>query len=315
MTIELARLLREIQERFAAAPLQYGHGTDNAWDEAVALVLGVSGLPDSKSSMNTPIADSVVATIRELARRRIAERQPLAYLLGNAPYCGELFYVPPGVMVPRSPIGPLLRDGGLRPWLRAPRHILDLCCGTGCLGLVAAKIFPDAQVVLVDIDPLAVETTRRNIAEHRLAGRVVAVCSDLFAGLERGVDRANNTSTNSGEEIDSPVLGNPRFDLILCNPPYVDTDTMATLPPEFAQEPALGLAGGTDGLDLMNRVIGGCNPFLTEDGVLVGEVGDGATRLQASWPSLPFIWPDLPEGGEGVFVLLAADVRRHMQTD
>ena len=284
MTVALVEVLREVQGWFAAASLQYGHGTDNAWDEAVALVLGVSGLPDTQSSLDAPIPQAQVSAMRNFARRRIAERQPLAYLLGKTPYCGALFQVPPGVMVPRSPIGPLLRGDGLRPWLHEPETILDLCCGTGCLGILAAGQFPNAHVVLADIDPLAVDVARRNIEEHKLTERVRAVRSDLFA-----------------------ALGHRTYDLILCNPPYVDADTMANLPPEFAHEPVLGLHGGDDGLTLMNRVLSQTAEYLTSDGILVGEVGEGRARLEAHWPQVPFIWPDLPDGGEGVFLLPAVD--------
>ena len=285
------QVLREVHERFAAAPLRYGQGTDNAWDEAVALVLGVAGLPDIEASLDSPLSEQEAAEIRGLAERRVAERQPLAYLLGRAPYCGETFAVSLGVVVPRSPIGPLLRSG-LSPWVDAPTRILDLCCGSGCLGILAAKQFPNARVVLADIDPLAVATARRNIAAHGLEGHVAALRSDLFADIPQR------------EKVGVPERA---FNLILCNPPYVDAEAMASLPAEFAQEPALGLAGGGDGLAIMNRVLGEVSRYLADDGVLVGEVGDAAERLEAEWPRLPFFWPDLPDGGAGVFLLRAAD--------
>ena len=170
--------------------------------------------------------------IRQLAQRRVDERQPLAWLLGKTQYCGAWFTVEPGIVVPRSPIGPLLQDG-LQPWLaRPPRRILDLCCGSGCLGLLAAKQFPAAKVTLVDADPRAANLARRNAVALGLAGRTEVVCADLF---------------------DDASLG--AFDLILCNPPYVDAADLRTLPPEFAHEPALGLAGGEDGLDVVRRII------------------------------------------------------------
>ena len=284
-------LLDEIHERFAAAPLSYGQGTDNPWDEAVALVLQVTGLPDTEASLDVHMCAGEVAEIRLLAERRVVERQPLAYLLGRAPYCGETFLVAKGVVVPRSPIGPLL-CGGLPPWVEAPKRILDLCCGSGCLGIIAAKCFPNARVVLADIDPLAVATARRNILAHGLEGRAEVLRSDLFADIP--------VSGNAGD------LKN-RHELILCNPPYVDAAAMASLPAEFAHEPATGLAGGANGLAIMNRVLADVSRYLTHDGVLIGEVGDAAARLEAQWPNLPFFWPDLPEGGAGVFLLQAAD--------
>ena len=282
-------VLEEVHQRFASAPLSFGHGTDNAWDEAVALVLGVTGLPDAQSSLDARLAAGQAADIRDLAGRRIAERRPLAYLLGKTVYCGELFHVPDGIVVPRSPIGPLLTDG-LQPWVESPARILDLCCGSGCLGILAAKRFPQASVVLADIDPLAVSTARRNVTAYGLEHRVEALRSDLFSGLHAG------RSATGG-----------RYDLILCNPPYVDANGMETLPPEFAFEPALGLDGGSDGLALMNRVIGDASAFLAGQGILIGEVGEGAGRLEARWPGVPFFWPDLPAGGTGVFLLHADD--------
>ena len=344
--IPFSEVLREVHQRFAAAPLSFGHGTDNAWDEAVALVLGVTGLPDAQSSLDTGLREELAAAIRNLAERRVGERAPLAYLLGKTPYCGETFHVPEGIVVPRSPIGPLLMDG-LQPWVEAPARILDLCCGSGCLGILAAKRFPNARVVLADIDPLAVATARRNIAAHGLEGRVEALRSDLFAGLLDGFPgkvgvpndrKAGVPEDTSPEKVVVPEaegrtvgvtkdgkVGVPNsggtagvakehtgvpsrvFDLILCNPPYVDADAMSALPPEFACEPALGLDGGSDGLALINRVIGAVSGFLAEQGVLVGEVGEGAGRLEARWPGLRFFWPDLPQGGAGVFLLRAGD--------
>ncbi len=293
-------LLHEMHERFAAASLCYGHGTDNAWDEAVALLLGVTGLPDEQSSLELDLSEDQVAAIREFARRRIDERRPLAHLLGEARYCGEVFDVPDGIVVPRSPIGPLLLDG-LERWIEAPARVLDLCCGSGCLGILAAMRYPKAQVIVADIDPLAVATAQRNIAARGLDGRVTAIRSDLFAEFESDVP----------EMMDPPnaVVGVAEglFDLILCNPPYVDANEMAKLPTEFAREPVLGLAGGSDGLAVMNRVIEQVSRFLTEDGVLIGEVGEGAERLETRWPRLPLFWPDLPAGGSGVFLLRAAD--------
>lgn len=298
MQVSLSEVLNEVHRRFTAAPLVYGHGTDNAWDEAVALVLGVTGLPDAGPSLDTRLTEEQAARIRNLAGRRVNERRPLAYLLGKTPYCGELFHVPEGVVVPRSPIGPLLMDG-LEQWVVEPARILDLCCGSGCLGILAAKRFPNARATLADIDPAAVSAARRNVAAHGLAGRVETLRSDLFAGLAGGVPAR-------AKDAGGKIAGR-RFDLVLCNPPYVDAAGMATLQREFAREPALGLDGGSDGLAPINRVIGAVSRFLADDGVLVGEVGEGARRLEARWPGVPFFWPDLPAGGAGVFLLHAAD--------
>lgn len=286
--IELRTLLAEVHEQFREASLCYGQGTENAWDEATALVLGVTGLPDAPSSLDVRLNGEITAGIRRLAQRRVDERQPLAWLLGKTQYCGAWFAVEPGIVVPRSPIGPMLQDG-LRPWLaRSPRRILDLCCGSGCLGLLAAEQFPAAKVTLIDADPRAASLARRNAAALGLAGRTAVACADLF---------------------DDAPLG--AFDLILCNPPYVDAADLRTLPPEFAHEPALGLAGGEDGLDVVRRVIDQVGIHLAEGGLLVCEVGMNAWRVNRTWPRLPFIWPDTPAGGADVFLLDAEALHSH----
>lgn len=276
----LARVLRDVHERFTAAPLHYGHGTDNAWDEAVALVLGVSELADIEASLEVELDEACAVSIRALAKQRIDERLPLAYLLGKTTYCGDTLHVTPGVVVPRSPLGPWLRDG-LSTWLvDPPRRILDLCCGCGAIGIVAAKVFVDSQVLLVDLDSLAVETARENVARQRLSDRVDVVRSDLFGSL--------------------PLQA---FDVILCNPPYVDASDMEARPLEYRHEPELGLAGGgIDGLGLVKRILKDAGEYLSETGLLVCEVGNSARHLVAEYPDVPFIWPDLPEGGEGVFL-------------
>lgn len=286
--IELRALLAEVHERFRHASLCYGQGTDNAWDEATALVLGVTGLPDAPASLETRLDAGAAAKIRRLAQRRVDERQPLAWLLGGTQYCGRWFAIEPGIVVPRSPIGPMLLNG-LRPWLaHRPRRILDLCCGCGCLGLLAVEQFPAAEAVLVDVDPEAAELAQRNADALGLAGRTEVACADLFDGAPPGT-----------------------FDLILCNPPYVDATDLRTLPPEFAHEPALGLAGGDDGLSLVRRVIDQAGARLADGGLLVCEVGMNAWRVNRAWPHLPFIWPDTPADGADLFVLDAEALGSH----
>ena len=277
---ELRTLLSEVHEQFREASLCYGQGTENAWDEATALVLGVTGLPDAPSSLDVSLDGATTAAIRQLAQRRVDERKPLAWLLRGAQYCGHWFEVEPGIVVPRSPIGPMLQDG-LQPWLtQQPQRILDLCCGCGCLGLLAALQFPTAEVVLVDADPRAAELARRNAVALGLAERTEVACADLFDGASSG-----------------------GFDLILCNPPYVDAADLRTLPAEFAHEPALGLAGGEDGLSVVRRIIDQAPAHLEAKGLLVCEVGMNAWRVNRAWPRLPFVWPDLPSDGPAVFLL------------
>ncbi len=274
-------LIEAVSGDFETAKLVYGHGTDNAWDEATLLVLTVAGLEDDLANLEQPLSDAQVSAIQDLARRRIETRTPLAYLLGSCWYHGLRFEIEAGLVVPRSPIGELLEQG-CAPWLdAAPERILDLCTGTGCLGILAAHCWPDAQVTLVELDPAAAAVARRNVAAHELEERVTVLEGDLFDPLE---DAA-------------------RFELILANPPYVDAGDMRSLPPEFRHEPTLGLAGGDDGLDLVQRIVEEGPARLAVGGLLVCEVGMSAPALRRSYPALPFFWPEFDAGGEGVFLL------------
>lgn len=276
----VGELISAVSERFEAAGLAFGHGFDSAWDEAVFLVLDVTGLPDDRAVLDRTVSPVHAERIESLAERRLDERVPLAYLLGHSRFAGLDFLVEPGIVVPRSPIGALIVQR-FEPWLDAPPgRLLDLCCGSGCIGIAAAVAFPDAEVDLVDIDPRAVRLARRNAHRLGVDDRVHVHRSDLFDDLAEG-----------------------QWDLILCNPPYVDTYDMASLPAEFRHEPALGLAGGEDGLALVARVLDALPERLAKGGTLVCEVGASAPALLRRYPDLPFIWPELPGGGEGVFIL------------
>ena len=280
----MGRTLRDVIEtlagRLEAAGLVFAHGFDSAWDEAVALVLAVTGAPDHRSVLSQTVTEGDFERIETLAGRRIDERMPLAYLLGRCRFAGHEFLIEPGVVIPRSPIGALIRRG-FAPWLHAPpRRILDLCCGSGCIGLAAALKFPSATVDLADVDAQAVDLACRNSRLHGLEARTRVFQSDLFDGLPEG-----------------------SWDLIVSNPPYVDAPEMTRLPAEHRHEPARGLAGGTDGLDLVARMLEALPERLTAGGSFVCEVGASAPALLAGYPRLPFLWPDLPDGGEGIFIL------------
>lgn len=276
----VAALIERLCQRFEGAHLVFGHGFASAWDEAVALVLTVAGLPDDRSVLAQSLAPDLVSRIEALADRRVDERVPLAYLTGHSRFAGHDFVIEPGVVVPRSPLGELIVNR-FAPWLQAaPRRIVDLCCGSGCIGIAAALAFADAHLDLLDVDPAALALARRNVALHGLEERAVVHRSNLFDDLPDG-----------------------RWDLILSNPPYVNAVDMASLPPEYRHEPPLGLAGGEDGLDLVLRMLDGLDERLSSDGLFVCEVGASAPELLRRRPRLPFVWPELGAGGEGVFLL------------
>ena len=256
----LAELIRRIEHRFSAAPLFYGHGTDNAHDEAVWLVLRGLGLPFN-ADPSAPATD--VERIEQLGERRVRERMPVAYLLKEAWLAGESFYVDERVIVPRSHIAELLPSF----WRRPIKRVLDLCTGSGCLAILAAKAFPAAQVDAVDLSPPALAVARKNVARHRLGRRVHLQHSDLFGAL-------------SGKH----------YDLIVTNPPYVNADAMGELPAEFRHEPRVALAGGPDGLDLVARILAQAPDHMEADGLLVCEVGDGKAAVQRRFRSLRLDW-------------------------
>ncbi len=276
--------LRFAATTFAGADLHYGHGTSSAWDEAVALVLDWLRLPNDRAEAVLG-ARLTAAECKELAfaiQRRVGERIPVPYLTGLAHFGGLTFEVDRSVLIPRSPMAELLLDG-LEPWLggRLPGRILDLGTGSGCIGILAATVFPDAEVILADVSAEALEVAARNVGRHGLEERVAVRRSDLYYGLP-------------GDS----------FDLILCNPPYVDRGDLATMPPEFAHEPRSALAGGgEDGLELVARLLAETSDHLAENGLLVLEVGNSAPALLARWPEIEWIWPELAAGGFGVALI------------
>jgi len=272
---------------FTAAKLYFGHGTDNAWDEAEQLVLHAIHL-------TPPLADEwLSARLTRIEReavanhfqRRIEERIPAAYITGQAWFAGLPFIVDERVLVPRSPIGELIQQQ-FKPWINnEPAQILDLCTGSGCIGIACAYAFPDAEVQLSDISFDALAVAEENIQQHNLEDRVFAMQSDLFANL-------------AGQ----------KFDLIVSNPPYVDADDLATMPPEYHAEPEIGLGSGDDGLDFTRRLLQEASDYLTEDGVLIVEVGNSWIALEEAYPNVPFTWIEFERGGHGVFVLKKSDL-------
>lgn len=275
---------------FRGCDVHLGHGTSDPFAEASALVMQTLNL---EWSADDQILDAVLLPserrqVAELLRRRVNERTPLAYLLNLAYFCGLPFYVDERVLVPRSPIAELIEDRFL-PWLKdEPLRILDLCTGSGCIAIACAKEFPDAFVDATDISLDALSVAAVNVEHHELQHRVSLLESDVFSKLP-----------------------GQRYDLIVSNPPYVDAEDMADLPEEFLREPELGLASGPDGLDVTKRILAEAADYLTDDGVLVIEVGNSQWALQQTFPDVPFIWVEFERGGSGVFVLTADLCREH----
>lgn len=278
----LQDMIRWTVSRFNAAGLFYGHGTDNAWDEAVQLILPTLYLPIDVPShvLNSRLTSSERLRIVERVIQRINERTPTAYLTNKAWFCGLEFFVDERVLVPRSPIGELI-ENQFQPWLlEEPRRIMDMCTGSGCIAIACAHAFPDAEVDAIDISSDALEVAEQNIQDHGLEGQVTPIRSDLFRDLIED-----------------------KYDLIVTNPPYVDEEDMNSLPEEFRHEPELGLAAGTDGLKLMRRIIANAPRFLTENGILICEVGNSMVHVIEQYPNIPFTWIEFQNGGHGVFML------------
>jgi ribosomal protein L3 glutamine methyltransferase len=269
----------------------FGHGTDNAWDECLALLQGALHWPQALDAavLDSRLLPAERARVVAFVLQRVEQRLPLPYITGRAWFAGLPFKVDRRAIVPRSPLAELIEQG-MQPWYGGPQppRVLDLCAGSGCIGIAAAVWLPGSVVDLVDIDPEVLALAEENIALHGVGDRVRPIVSDLFEALTPGRDC---------------------YDLILSNPPYVDARDLAELPPEFRHEPMLALAAGEDGLDCARRILRGAVDYLAEDGVLVLEVGNSAPALEEAFPDLAFTWVELERGGEGVMVATAAELR------
>lgn len=276
---------------FESSGLHFGHGTDNAWDESVVLLFWAMGISEDpgESVLSEKLDSAAAEKFSEAVRRRAIEKLPAAYITGEAWFCGLRFFVNQQVLVPRSPIAELIQNA-YHPWLKErPGKILDLCCGSGCIGIAAAIFEPNSEVVLADFSAEALEVAKKNVDRFELSERATVVHGDLFE-----------------------ALGNEKFDLILCNPPYVDSEDIRSMPAEYAHEPEIGLGSGADGLHITRKIISRASDYLHDEGVLILEVGNSWVNLERAFPSFPFLWVEFANGGHGVCVLSRAELQSNV---
>jgi ribosomal protein L3 glutamine methyltransferase len=285
----LRDLMRFSVSRFTEADLFFGHGTNNAWDEAAYLLLHALHLPLDRLDpfMDARLTSDERAAALKIIERRISERLPAAYLTNEAWLGDYCFYVDPRVIVPRSHIAELLQEQ-LSPWVVDPwavHNVLDLCTGSGCLAILAALAFPEARVDAIDLSPEALEVAKRNIADYGLESRVERIHSNAFTGIP---DR--------------------KYDVIISNPPYVNAESMARLPEEYRREPELALASGEDGLDFVRILLSQAAKHLNPNGVLIVEIGHNREELENAFPEIVFTWLDTNAGDSFVFMLRLEDL-------
>jgi ribosomal protein L3 glutamine methyltransferase len=285
--------LRFSASQFSQSGLFFGHGTDNAWDEAVSLILPSLHLPIDmpRDVISSKLITSEKQQLAALIEARINHRTPVPYLTNQAWFASLPFYVDERVLVPRSPFAELINNR-FSTWLedgKPTNRILDMCTGSGCIAIALAKAFPSAQVDAVDISYEALEVADFNIHEHMESDRVFPIQSDVFSGVP-----------------------GQKYDLIIANPPYVDAEDMADLPDEFHHEPELGLASGDDGLDVTRTILTEAAEHLTDNGLLFVEVGNSMVHMEAIYPNMPFTWLEFENGGIGVFVLTKEELVAHI---
>lgn len=283
-------MMRWAYSYFNASDLYYGHGHDNAWDEANQLVLSALALPVDvpESLYQSRLTLVEKQRIIEMVLQRLGARKPVAYLTQSAWFCGLEFYVDERVIIPRSPIGELIGNGFTGMLRSEPHRILDLCTGSGCIAIACAERFPNAEIDAVDLSIDALNVAEINIERHQMAQRVFPLQSDLFNDLPQD-----------------------KYDLIITNPPYVDQEDLDSMPEEFHHEPELALGSGIDGLDITKRILAQSADYLSDNGVLVCEVGNSMVHLIEQFPTVPFNWLELNNGGVGVFSLTRDQLIAH----
>lgn len=282
-------LLRFAVSRFNQADVSFGHGSANAYDEAAYLVLHTLHLPLDllEPFLDARLSAAEIDAVLNVIERRATERVPAAYITQEAWMHGFRFYVDERVIVPRSFIGELLQDG-LQPYVEDPEQVsavLELCTGSGCLAILAAHAFPNADIDAVDLSAPALEVATRNVADYKLDDRIALFEGDLYA-----------------------PLAERRYDVIITNPPYVNAASMQELPAEYRHEPDMALAGGADGMDIVRRIIAEARNWLTDDGVLVVEIGNERAHVEAAFGGLDLVWLSTSAGDDNVFLIQAADL-------
>lgn len=276
------------EQQFDAHDLFYGHGTDNAHDEAVYLMRYALNTDFEFSGIDPdqPLSTEQNTAIRNLLELRISSRKPAAYLVNEAWFAGYSFYVDERVLVPRSPVAELIEER-FSPWIESDQvhSILDIGTGSGCIAITCALYLPQVSVDAVDVEKNALDVAKINVNRYQLASRVKLRHADIFDGLPE-----------------------KRYDIIISNPPYVSEQEMTTLPEEYRHEPISGLVAGKDGLDFVRRILSGAKQYLQPDGILIVEVGNSQSAVEQTWPHVPFVWLEFEYGGQGVFLLEAQHV-------
>ena len=295
--VTVESLIKETANKFNESNLTFGHGTDNAIDEAAYLIFGYLDLNHDKAeeAYQKTISNEDLIEIDKLIDCRINQNRPVAYLINKAWFVGLEFFVDERVLVPRSPLAELIANK-LRPWAddKLVTRALDMGTGSGCIAIALGKFFPDIEIDAIDYSPEALQVANINLEYHKMTDRINLIESDFFSNL-------------------SEYQYSNYYDLIISNPPYVDQEDISNMAPEFHHEPILGLASGKDGLESVKILLRESCQYLRDNGLLIVEVGNSRQALEECYPTLPFIWIDFKFGGEGVFLLMKSDLVAHME--
>lgn len=287
----LETLWKEVTQKLDAAGLSFGHGAINAESEALWIISTALGYPpeDTLDALDTNISQDLKNQIDAWVDERVKTRQPLAYILGEAWLMGVPFYCDDRSIVPRSFIAELIVDGHLEHWIPPNGKVLDLCTGNGSLAILMALSCPDVQVSATDLSLQALSLAAKNLDRHNLTEQIEVFQGDLFESI--------------------PTLSeDQKFDLIICNPPYVNAETMANLPKEYHAEPEISLAGGPDGMDIIRRIIANAKEYLADDGALVLEIGNEASNFMKAFPEIPVTWLEVSAGDDQVLLIQSEDL-------